>query len=229
MAQPTPTLAPRRREIRSTSLLWLLCAAALVLAVAAVLSFSFLHRTAAPVHVQSAATPAAPVAPIAAAVRPAGPVPAVTTQTPPAATEFSLPSAPPAAGGGSPWPMVVSASPRSPLVVGPGSVPAAAPVPTASPAPLVTAQPAAVRDVPASIPAIPATPLAALSAELRREWPALNIGGSVWSDQPASRFVMVNGQVVREGEAMAPGLVLERIAPKAVQLRWRGVLVEVPL
>jgi general secretion pathway protein B len=102
----------------------------------------------------------------------------------------------------------------------------AASIAAPSPSPAVPALAALAREVPTSTPV---TPLSALSAELRRDWPPVSIGGSVWSDQPASRFVMVNGQVVREGEALAPGLVLERIAPKAVQLRWRGMVVEVPL
>jgi general secretion pathway protein B len=235
MAQPTPTIAPRQRAMGSSWLLWVLCAAALVLAVAAVFSFTVLHRAVPSVQSKSLATHAERVAPVAtgapapasAAARPAVPAPvAATTQTPPAATEFSLPSAPPAAGGNSPWPTVVSAPPPPPSVVGPGSIPAAATIAASGPMPSVAARAAAAPDVPSTVAA---TPLAALSPELRREWPPLNIGGSVWSDQPASRFVLVNGQVVREGETMAPGLVLERIAPKAGLVRWRGMVVEVPL
>ena len=55
------------------------------------------------------------------------------------------------------------------------------------------------------------------------------IGGSIWSESPASRFVIVNGQVVREGEAAAPGVLLERIGPKAAVLRWREWRIELPL
>jgi general secretion pathway protein B len=65
-------------------------------------------------------------------------------------------------------------------------------------------------------------------ADLRREWPNLVMGGSVWSSA-ASRFVIVIGLLLHEGEAVAPGLVLERIGPKAVVLRWRDRRVEVPL
>ncbi len=34
---------------------------------------------------------------------------------------------------------------------------------------------------------------------------------------------------MREGDTVAPGLVLERIQPKSALLRWRGLLIELPL
>ena len=108
-------------------------------------------------------------------------------------------------------PMVVSAPPVS--------VPAPAPpVPT----------PAAAAQGKASAAPAPVS-LASLSPELRRELPTMVIGGSIWSESPASRFVIVNGQVVREGEAAAPGVLLERIGPKAAVLRWREWRIELPL
>jgi general secretion pathway protein B len=57
----------------------------------------------------------------------------------------------------------------------------------------------------------------------------MSLGGSVWSDNPANRFVIVNGQIVHEGETAAPGVTVERIAPKAVVLRWRTLRVELAL
>ena len=72
-------------------------------------------------------------------------------------------------------------------------------------------------------------PLSALPPELRAAWPPLAIGGSIYSDNPASRFIMANGQVVREGQTAAPGVVVERIGRSAVVLLWRGLRVEVPV
>ena len=72
-------------------------------------------------------------------------------------------------------------------------------------------------------------PLAQLAAELRREMPAMTVGGSVYSDSAASRFVIINGQVVREGEGAAAGVTVERIGPKSAVLRWRDMRIEVPL
>jgi len=90
--------------------------------------------------------------------------------------------------------------------------------------------------VPAPVPAAAATPAAPARATLlsdlppaqRAELPQMLIGGAIYSDQPASRFVVVNGLVVREGETAAPGVVLERIGPKSAVVRWREWRVELP-
>ena len=55
------------------------------------------------------------------------------------------------------------------------------------------------------------------------------MGGSVWSESSLSRFVIINGQVVREGDTAAPGVTVDRIGPKAVWLRWRELRLEVPI
>lgn len=55
------------------------------------------------------------------------------------------------------------------------------------------------------------------------------IGGVIYSEQASSRFIIINGSVVREGETAAPGVVLERIAPKSAILRWRDLRIEVPV
>jgi general secretion pathway protein B len=78
-------------------------------------------------------------------------------------------------------------------------------------------------------PAPRALPLAALSNDQRRGLPPLAVGGAVWSDNAAARFVMLNGQLVREGDAVAPGLVLERIEPKSAVLVWQGLRIALPL
>ncbi|MBE7416940.1 MAG: general secretion pathway protein GspB [Ideonella sp.] len=64
--------------------------------------------------------------------------------------------------------------------------------------------------------------LAELPDELRRSVPQLNFGGSVYSEVPAQRMVILNGQVLREGDAVASDLVLERIRPHSVVLHLRG-------
>ena len=75
----------------------------------------------------------------------------------------------------------------------------------------------------------PATPLAQLPPEVRSQLPPMTVGGWIYSDSAASRFVMINGQIVREGEPAATGVVLERIGPKSAVLRWREWRIEVPL
>ena len=148
-----------------------------------------------------------------------------------------------------PLPAVVSAPPVlvAPQVPAPAvlplvvSAPMAAPMaaPTAAPAPAVLTP-----NVQASVaaPSAPAVAVAAasraqprvlrlaeLAPEQRRDLPPLVMGGSIWSESALGRFVIVNGQVVREGEAAAPGVMVERIGPKAVLLRWRDLHLEVPL
>lgn len=111
--------------------------------------------------------------------------------------------------------------------------PAAAPLPivvSAAPAaPAATAVPAATASAALAPPAPKTVPLQQLDSDLRRQLPPLVVGGSVWSDSAANRFVILDGQVTREGESVAPGLVLERIQPKSVLLRWRDMRVEVAL
>ncbi|MFO1266818.1 MAG: general secretion pathway protein GspB [Rubrivivax sp.] len=83
-------------------------------------------------------------------------------------------------------------------------------------------------------PTAPAPPnkptlLADLPAQQRSQLPQMLIGGAIYSDQPASRFVVINGMVVREGETAAPGVMLERIGPKSAIVRWREMRIELPI
>ncbi len=113
-----------------------------------------------------------------------------------------------------------------PIAVPPPSVASPA-APRRPAAPLAEqATPTAAEPVPP--PAGRPIALAALSAQQRAELPPLAIGGLIYSPSAASRFILINGQVVREGEAAAPGVTLERIGPKGAVLRWRELRIEVP-
>ncbi len=107
------------------------------------------------------------------------------------------------------------------VVSAPVAVASQAPPPAASAATLPVAKAAA------PVAAKP-QPWGELSAEQKRDWPALAVGGSIYSDNASSRFVMINGQVVREGEAAAPGVTVERIGPKSAVLRFKDRRVELP-
>jgi len=96
----------------------------------------------------------------------------------------------------------------------------------ATPAPTPVAASASAPAPPPTRP--PPLALASLPAELKSSWPALAISGAIYSDSPANRFIMVAGQVVREGEAAAPGVVVERIGPRSAVMRWKDLRVEVP-
>jgi general secretion pathway protein B len=158
---------------------------------------------------------------------------AVATPVVPAAVIAAAPApvtVPPA-----PAPAPVPAAPIAPVVVVPPP-PAAAPAPKPAaakaerPAKQEKPEKAERPEKPAAKPAPPpATPFAQLPPEVRSQLPPITVGGSIYSDSPASRFVMINGQVVREGEPAATGVVLERIGPKSAVLRWREWRIEVPL
>jgi general secretion pathway protein B len=102
-------------------------------------------------------------------------------------------------------------------------------VPSREPPALLAAPPAEGARPPGAPIITQVRRLAELPAEQRRELPPLVVGGSVWSDQASARFVVLDGQVLREGDAAAPGLVLVKLAPRAATLRWRDMLLELPL
>jgi general secretion pathway protein B len=69
--------------------------------------------------------------------------------------------------------------------------------------------------------------LAELPATLRQQLPPLAFGGATDSTQPSARMLIVNGQIFREGDELAPGLRLERIRLRSAQMRWRDQPFEV--
>ena len=113
-------------------------------------------------------------------------------------------------------PPAASASPYLPPMPPPAAV-GAAPAPrrgsVAGPAPAAQ---------PAPAPEAPIPRLSDLPESMRREMPKLTISGSVYSDDPASRFVMINGEVAREGAKLGADLVLEQIGPRELVLRFKG-------
>lgn len=160
------------------------------------------------------------LAPVPAAPRVAE---ATVPQLPPAATEATgAAAAPPPPAPAAALPLVVSAPTPPP------APPPVLPPPTAEAAPAPAVAVAAAASPPAAASASP-TPLAALAPALRRQLPPLEVGGSVWSENPASRFVIINGQLVHEGQSAAPGVVVERIAQRFAVLRWRELRIELPL
>ena len=137
------------------------------------------------------------------------------------------------------WPAnrtAVAAAPPTVVPVPRPVEPVAAPPPPA-PLPIVVSGPPVAAVVPpvaseaapasASAPAARVLSIRELPDAQRRELPPLVVGGSVWSDSAPSRFVILDGQVLREGDALAPGLTLERINRKSAVLRWREMRVEV--
>jgi general secretion pathway protein B len=66
-----------------------------------------------------------------------------------------------------------------------------------------------------------------LPEEIRRQLPALTIGGSIYSLNPANRFLVLNGLVVHEKGEVGPEHVLEQIRLKSAVLRFKGYRYEI--
>lgn len=150
-------------------------------------------------------------------------------------------------GAPAPAPAKPSPGASAPAVALPEPAPAA-PAPQAAPeaAPAAAQAPAAARSEsrpaaaaapkpeerkpvakPPPAKALPPPPnrvlaVAELPAALREALPPLTIRGFVHSDDPASRLVVVNEQMLREGDEIAADLKLERIDPDGMVLNFRG-------
>lgn len=79
------------------------------------------------------------------------------------------------------------------------------------PAPMQT-QPAASQVV----------PIAALTPALRQQIPRLAYGAHLYSSNPAKRSVVINGREIREGNEVAPGVMLQAIAQNYIVLGVAG-------
>lgn len=211
-AQPIFAGAPASAAARSGVPAWAwIGAALLVLGLAALAAWAWLGNGSTPAAVARGAAPppvvAAPPAPAAAPVTalvPVSPAPApAPAPAPTTAPVASVPSAAPVA--------------RKPAVA------------TAAPKP-VLAEPR-----PAPTPASPASAKAGdsydenrvyalkeLPDDIRSQLPAVNVGGSMYSVKKADRILIINGQVLHEGDAVAPGLMLEQIRLKAAVLAFKG-------
>ena len=175
-----------------------------------------------------------PALPLPALPLPALAAPALAAPTPPAARlSEPIPRAVVSAALPAQSPQAVAAKPRA-------AVSAMAPVAAARAASVATSGAASgaasgdkptVAAVPPVPPVPPATPppeartysLAELPEEVRAGLPALVVGGAMYSQTPANRMLIVNGQVYREGDAVAPGLVLEQIKLKSAVLKVKGL------
>ena len=150
--------------------------------------------------VKLAAAPAVSAQPAAPAA-----APPVTIAPPPVI-------APPPAN---PEPRAVAKPVREPTPPKPERKPEPAP---AAPAP----QPEPARVASAPAPEDNVRSLQELPEALQREIPKVAFGGYIYSPNAAERLLLVDKMLRREGEEVAPGLVLERILPKAAVMNYRG-------
>jgi general secretion pathway protein B len=131
-----------------------------------------------------------------------------------------------------PSPAVAAAPPAATRVVPAATAAPAATAPLAA-APTAEARPAARRAGAASSPPLAAAPAAStaptriyaqseLPEDVRRELPRIAVNGSSYSSDPASRMVMINGQIFHEGDSLGGGLALDRINRRSAVLTYRG-------
>jgi general secretion pathway protein B len=155
-----------------------------------------------PLAVTVLTTPTPTPAPVAAQARPELPVP----PTPPAGLSMTA----------------RSAAPATDLPPDAARTPAA----SAAATPAVSTLPGASASASSSAPA---PKLAELSDDFRRQLPPLTLGGGMYSEQAANRLVIVNGQLVHEGEVATGELRIVQIRPRAVVFVFRGQRFEMPL
>ncbi|MCC2954509.1 general secretion pathway protein GspB [Massilia sp. IC2-477] len=132
----------------------------------------------------------------------------------------------------------------APLAAPPAPAPMPAPVAPAKPVEAVKPKPAPPPVKPAprpepveAVPEAPSRPvlvaaapapednvgtLQSLPDAVQREIPKVSFGGYIYSPNPAERLLLVDKMLRREGEEVAPGLVLERLLPKAAIMNFRG-------
>jgi general secretion pathway protein B len=144
------------------------------------------------------------------------------TAAPAAAATAGVDSAPVPSGSvqGRPTP---DAQPRASIAKSANPANPAAPPATGG----ATAQPRTTDPTPAATPGTEANnksiyTLNELPENIRSQLPALNIGGSMYSDVAANRVLIINNQALREGEQVSNDLVLEHIKLKSAVLSYKG-------
>lgn len=196
---------------------WKWIAAALLALLVGVLLWSLLRGGGEPAAAPAAATLPAPTAvataPAPAAVpQPAWVAPApVAPAVPAAPTTQSAKVVPPPAPAPKPAELKPAASPKLAAKAA-ASGPASAASGASAPGAAGEARIYALKELP---------------DEIRRQLPALAIGGSMYSNTPADRILIINGMVLHEGDKITPDLLLQQIRLKAAVLAFKGYRVAI--
>ena len=61
-----------------------------------------------------------------------------------------------------------------------------------------------------------------LPAAIRQEIPDIAISFHVYAASPTERRVMINNELLRQGESIPPGLAVEQITPDGVVIGYKG-------
>lgn len=157
----------------------------------------------------TAAQPAVP-APAASTVA----VASTVTATPPAAEPTPLPA--PVAD----LPPSVANLARATASAAPASTPAAPAAVQPAPAPAAARPGVAVDE--------PVVNLRELPEPIQRAIPPVTVGGYIYSKNAADRLLLVDKVLRREGDEVAPGLLLEKLQPKEAVFNFKGYRYRVP-
>lgn len=65
-------------------------------------------------------------------------------------------------------------------------------------------------------------PFSDLPPSIRQEIPDIAISFHVYANKPADRRIMINNELLRQGDSLPPGLVVERITPDGVVIGYKG-------
>ncbi|MCG2585652.1 general secretion pathway protein GspB [Massilia sp. TS11] len=139
------------------------------------------------------------------------------------------------------WLWRPAAAPAAPALAG-APAPSTAPTLAAQPAPLPAAPVAPVASIPVARAAQPVAPPAVARAAddeslpllrqlpdaVQRTVPTVSFGGYIYSPDPAERLLLIDKTLRHEGEEVAPGLVLEKLLPKAAIMNYRGTRYRAP-
>lgn len=118
----------------------------------------------------------------------------------------------------------VQTTPPAPRMAEPPATPAR----IEPPAPPPRTTPAPTAPVPVAVEASGAEQqpkilsLSELPQTVRQTIPAIAISLHGYASTPGERFVMINNQLLRQGDLVAPGLSLEQITPDGVLLGYQG-------
>ena len=118
----------------------------------------------------------------------------------------------------------IAATP-APIAMTQASTPLSVTAPAPRPRPAATAVKPAPAPAPAPAASKPDERIYAASElpdEIRRQLPTLAVGGSMYSPTPKDRLVIINGQVLHEGDRITPDIVVERIRIKTAVLAFKG-------
>jgi general secretion pathway protein B len=179
--------------------LWLIAAAALALIAASLWAWQAF---------QPLANEAVASAPLAASTAP------VQSSEPPAAEPMAntATTSPP---GPAPAQQPAPSKPAAPVLPILAKAPPPPPKPRPAPAAATTT---AKAEKPTTAEAAPPP----LSAAQKAALPQIAVSGSSYSANPAHRMLIANGQVIKEGQELSPGLTLESIGARSAIFNQRG-------